>query len=155
MAGWHHWLDGRESEWTPGVDDGQGGLACCDSWGRKELDTTELLNWTEPRGALKVYGKIYKYCRGHGNPLQYSCLENPHGQRSLAGYSPWGRRVGHNWVTKHSTAHANTTPFYKRDLSILEFWNPQGGGWGPGTNFSHSSPPPQGYCVHLCLTGLL
>ena len=32
----------------------------------------------------------------HGNPLQYSCLENPHGQRSLAGYSPWGCRVGHN-----------------------------------------------------------
>ena len=35
MAGWHHWLDGRESEWTPGVGDGQGGLACCDSWGRR------------------------------------------------------------------------------------------------------------------------
>ena len=33
MAGWHHWLDGRESEWTPGVGDGQGSLACCDSWG--------------------------------------------------------------------------------------------------------------------------
>ena len=33
---------------------------------------------------------------GHGNPLQYSCLENPHGQRSLAGYSPWGRRVRHD-----------------------------------------------------------
>ena len=47
MAGWHHWLDGRESEWTPGVGDGQGGLACCDSWDRKELDTTEWLNWTE------------------------------------------------------------------------------------------------------------
>ena len=47
MAGWHHWLDGRESEWTPGVGDGQGGLVCCDSWGRKELDTTEQLNWTE------------------------------------------------------------------------------------------------------------
>ena len=29
---------------------------------------------------------------GHGNPLQYSCLENPHGQRSLAGYSPWGHK---------------------------------------------------------------
>ena len=39
---------------------------------------------------------------GHGNPLQYSCLENPHGQRSLAGYSPWGLRVGHDWATKHS-----------------------------------------------------
>ena len=46
MAGWHHWLDGRESEWTLGVGDGQGGLACCDSWGRKELDMTERLNWT-------------------------------------------------------------------------------------------------------------
>ena len=47
MAGWHHWLDGYESEWTPGVGDGQGGLACCDSWGHKESDTTERLNWTE------------------------------------------------------------------------------------------------------------
>ena len=45
MAGRHHWLDGRESEWTLGVGDGQGGLACCDSWGRKELNTTERLNW--------------------------------------------------------------------------------------------------------------
>ena len=47
MAGWHHWLDGREFEWTPGDGDGQGGLACCNSWGRKESDTTEPLNWTE------------------------------------------------------------------------------------------------------------
>ena len=47
MAEWHHWLDGRESEWTPGVGDGQGGLVCYDSWGRKESDTTEWLNWTE------------------------------------------------------------------------------------------------------------
>ena len=47
MAGWHHWLNGRESEWTLGVGDGQGGLACCDSWSRKESDTTERLNWTE------------------------------------------------------------------------------------------------------------
>ena len=47
MAGWHHWLDGHESQWTPGVGDGQGGLACCDSWGCKESDMTERLNWTE------------------------------------------------------------------------------------------------------------
>ena len=47
MAGWHHGLDGRESEWTPGVGDGQGGLACCDSWGHKESDTAKWLNWTE------------------------------------------------------------------------------------------------------------
>jgi len=47
MAGWHHRLDGRESEWTPGVGDGQGGLVCCDSWGCKESDMTKQLNWTE------------------------------------------------------------------------------------------------------------
>ena len=47
MAGWHHRLDGHESEWTPGIGDRQGGLACCDSWGRKESDTTKRLNWTE------------------------------------------------------------------------------------------------------------
>ena len=47
MAGWHHWLDGCESQWTPGVGDGQGGLAWCDSWGRKESDTTERLIWSE------------------------------------------------------------------------------------------------------------
>ena len=44
MAGWPHGLDGRESEQTPGDGDEQGGLACCDSWGREESDTTELLN---------------------------------------------------------------------------------------------------------------
>ena len=45
LAGWHHWLNGRESKWTLGVGDGQGGLECCDSWGCKESDTTEQLNW--------------------------------------------------------------------------------------------------------------
>ena len=47
MAGWHHWLDGLESGWIPGVGDGEGGLVCCDSWGCKESDTTEQLKWTE------------------------------------------------------------------------------------------------------------
>ena len=47
MVGWHHQLNGHEFEWTPGISDGQGSLACCSPWGRKELDTTEWLNWTE------------------------------------------------------------------------------------------------------------
>ena len=47
MAAWHHWLDGHESGWTPGVGDGQGGLVCCDSWGRKKSDMTEQLNWID------------------------------------------------------------------------------------------------------------
>ena len=49
MAGWHHWLDGSESEWTLGVGDGQRGLVCCNSWGRKESDTTERLIWSEAK----------------------------------------------------------------------------------------------------------
>ena len=55
MAGWHHRLDRHESEWTPGVGDGQGGLACCDSWGRKELVTTKWLNWTDGCICICVY----------------------------------------------------------------------------------------------------
>ena len=45
IAGWHHRLNGHGFGWTPGVGDGQGGLACCGSWGHKESDTTEQLNW--------------------------------------------------------------------------------------------------------------
>ena len=47
MAGWHQWLNGHGFGWTLGVGDGQGGLMCCGSWGCKESDTTERLNWTE------------------------------------------------------------------------------------------------------------
>ena len=55
MAGWHYGLDGRESEWTPGVGDGQGSPVCCDSWGRKDLDTTERLNWTELKQGKNLF----------------------------------------------------------------------------------------------------
>ena len=47
VVGWYHWLNGHEFEWTPGVGDEQGGLACCDSWGHKESDWATELNWTE------------------------------------------------------------------------------------------------------------
>ena len=76
MAGWHHWLDGREPEWTLGVGDGQGGLACCSSWGCKESDTTERLNWTEActhrvkctcnsEVYIYLYKNIYIYTQGY------------------------------------------------------------------------------------------
>ena len=45
MVGWYHQLDGHEFEQALGVGDGQGGLACCSPWGRKESDTTELTHW--------------------------------------------------------------------------------------------------------------
>ena len=67
MAGWHHWLDGRESEWTPRVGDGQGGLACCDSWGHKESNMTEWLNWTE----------VYKDTILQNQHFKMQCRANP------------------------------------------------------------------------------
>ena len=55
MVGWHHRLNGHGFGWTPGVGDGQGGLVWCGSWGRKESDMTEQLNWTETKNNfLKV-----------------------------------------------------------------------------------------------------
>ena len=62
MARWHHRVDRHEFEWTPGDGDGQGGLVCCDLWGRKELDMTERLNWTELKAGINIwiwFWKIY------------------------------------------------------------------------------------------------
>ena len=81
MDGWQHWLNGRESGWTPGVADGQGGLACCDSWGQKELDMTERLNWTELnwKAAINMSTKAsvssegWLACSGLHNSVHYSC----------------------------------------------------------------------------------
>ena len=63
-TGWHHRPYQREFEWTLGVGDGQGGLACCDSWCCKELDTTERLNWTEwLLIAVKLQWNIFRWSK--------------------------------------------------------------------------------------------
>ena len=53
MVGWHHWPEGHEFEQAPGVGDRQGSLDCCSPLGHKESDTTERLNWTDPRGQVR------------------------------------------------------------------------------------------------------
>ena len=74
--GWDGWMASLTRwtwvEWTLGVGDGQGGLACCNSWGCKESDMTEQLNWIELNYSLQ-----WSAGEGNGKPLQYSCLENP------------------------------------------------------------------------------
>ena len=114
MAGWHHWLDGREFEWTLRDGDGQGGLVCCDSWGRKESDTTEPLNWTELSFPLLRFvflsftqtQRICLQCRRPGfdpwvrkipwrkkwQPTLVFLPGKSHRQRSLVGYSPWSHK---------------------------------------------------------------
>ena len=112
MAGWSHWLDGCESAWTPGDGDRQGGLACCDSWGRKESDTTERLNWTELTSRVVFLGgasdkKPVCHWRRHKRcgfnlwvrkipwkkawpPTPVFLHRESHEERSLVGYSSWG-----------------------------------------------------------------
>ena len=112
MAGWYHWLDGCESAWTPGDGDRQGGLACCDSWGHKESDTTERLNWTELTSRVVFLGgasdkKPVCHWRRHKRcgfnlwvrkipwkkawpPTPIFLHRESHEERSLVGYSSWG-----------------------------------------------------------------
>ena len=121
MAGWHHWLDGHESQWTLGVGDGQGGLACCDSWDRKNQtwlsDCTEL-NWRLP---WCLSGKESTcQCRRCGfEPLGWEdSLEKEMATHSSthAWEIPWTeesgglvhgghKRVGHDWATKEQHNH--------------------------------------------------
>ena len=54
MVGWHHWLNGQEFDLALGDGEGQGNLACCNSWGHKESGTTEWRNWTESVGKIFV-----------------------------------------------------------------------------------------------------
>ena len=94
-VGRHHWCDGHDFEQAPGICDGEASLVCCNPWGRKELDTTEWLNWTDPslpgfaggsvvknlpanagdRGSIPGLGRSHG--EGNGYALQYSCLGNP------------------------------------------------------------------------------
>ena len=88
MAGWHQRHDGHGFGWTPGVGDGQGGLACCGSWGHKESNTTEQLNWNEVMAQMVknlpytqdtlVWSLGWEDLLEKGNvySVQYSCLEN-------------------------------------------------------------------------------
>ena len=90
MVGWHHWLNGDGFGWTLGVGDGQGGLACYGSWGRRVgHDWVTELNWTVEFG------------EGNSNPLQYSCLENPMDRGAWWATVHRLQRVGHKWAAEH------------------------------------------------------
>ena len=106
VAGWHHRLNGREFEWTPGDGDGQGGLTCCDSWGHKLSDTTEQLNWTE--------------------------LMAPWGQTCKKTWSWWWGSGGQQWwpiamVGKHKCQNAIKCIHFSGDANLD--WSVQRTGW--------------------------
>ena len=76
MAGWHQGLNGRESEWTPGDGDEQGGLMCCDSWGLKKSDRTEQLNRTELNWHESAMGVHKMEIRSLNVFLKFSIIKN-------------------------------------------------------------------------------
>ena len=61
MVGWHHWLNRHEFEWTLGIGDGQGNLACCSPWHHKKSNTTERLNWTELTCRIWLMMRVFQY----------------------------------------------------------------------------------------------
>ena len=76
MVGSHHWLNAHEFEWTPGVGEGQGGLACCSPWGHKELDMSEWLNWTEQLKTSPIWERKQSTTSGSTeSPQQYKPKE--------------------------------------------------------------------------------
>ena len=103
MAGWHHWLDGCESEWTPGVGDGQGSLACCDSWGCEESDTTERLIWSD----------LNPLIISHNTYIQNTETENYK-------CSFWGRKYG---IRNESLFKKECSFNWRKSIrSLLRFW---------------------------------
>ena len=111
--GWHRmrWLgditDSMDMSLSKGDGEGQGSLVCCSTLGHQESETTEQLNNNKTKPYPSVFVQIYSPVQQNvlftrnGSPCQYSCLENPHGQMSLASYHPWGgTKVRHNLATK-------------------------------------------------------
>jgi len=113
MAGWHHWLDGHESEWTPGVGDGQGGLVCCDSWGRKECDMTEWLIWSE------LYHNYFHFSHSDG------CVMILLGTFNLHFSEDWRCRVLFIFLLTIKITSFVQSPFRSiaYNISCLCYWN--------------------------------
>jgi len=107
MTGWHHWLDGRESQWTPGVGDRPGGLVCCDSWGRKESDTTERLIWSDTYYSSKLLWNLRSDYPVYEWSESLSCPYLPQGcfswifvcSNQPRAFLPDGQRIGNSTLS--------------------------------------------------------
>ena len=145
------WLDGitdygRESEWTPGVGDGQGGLACRDSRGRKELDTTERLNWTVKRGSV-----VHPPIPPSGDILcSYSSASKPRNWHwyyvSMYTVVPCHLSLGSDWCNHHTirasrVAVVKNLPANARDMGLILGWEiPWKRKWQPAPVFLPEIP---------------
>ena len=114
IVGWYHRLDGHEFDRALGDGDGQGSLACCSPWGHKESDMNEWLNnkviywWLSGKNLPGNEGDVSLILglgrspgEGNGNPLQYSCLENPMDRGAWWATVQGLHRVGRDLATEH------------------------------------------------------
>ena len=150
MVGWHHQLNGHESEQAPGIGDRQRSLACCSPWGLKESYTMEQLNWhlfSFPGGAVlknlpakaedkvSIPGSGWSPGAGNGNPFQYSCLKNSmhrgawqaivHGvTKSQTWLNDWARTHKRRGLQRHTRGGNQGW--------LLNFWSFRLTGWVPG-----------------------
>ena len=121
MVEWHHRLNGQGFGWTPGVGDGQGGLACSSSWGCKELDTTEWLNWTEVMLNSSWSGGLIprKTVASGATKTQFTpqwCQLNSNTHPELQSPHPWNETPSqHSWSScekcPYQTLNEHSHPF--------------------------------------------
>ena len=131
---WHYRLNRHGFGWTPGVGDGQAGLVCCGSWGCKELDMTEQLNWTEPmqetwRVTDSIPGSEISPRGGYGNPLQSSCLENP---MDRGAWQATVHGIAKSWIQLSHLAHVHAVRFWVSIhlVDLVMWWVEETGGGG-------------------------
>ena len=116
-------------------------MFCVSPW--INVETLSSVWWYQEVGLMNQITVILRVPNprgGHDNPLQYSCLENPHGQRSLVGHSPWGFRVRHDWAIKHSTAQESWKIYFvystlRIQWQVMSPW----GGRGPLAELNHTT----------------
>ena len=139
MAGWHHWLDGREFEWAPGVGDGQGGLACGDSSGLEESDMTEQLNnitvlvpVTQRSDCIVLtvsfyIEKIFIYFGCAGSSLLHGLFSSCSEQGLLSGCSVWVSHCGgfsccKAWALRHTGISSWNSQALEHKLNSYGAW---------------------------------
>ena len=139
MAVWHHWLDGRESQWTPEIGDGQGGLACCNSWGHKESDMTERLIWSDL--ILYWFCQISKWIHD-----RYTCVPHPEPSSLLPPHTiPLGHPSAPAPSIQYRASNLDWRLVSYMILYMFQYHSPK---------LSHPHPFPQSpkdCSIHLCL----
>ena len=128
IVGRHHWLNGRDSKWTPGDGVGRGGLACCDLWGHKESDTTEWLNWTEILPLIYMVRMFNNLCMSicfsylvSRSAVSYSLQTHESQHARLPSLSPTPGVHSHSWPSSqwcHPVISSSVVLFFSCPQSL-------------------------------------